>query len=574
MHIRVSMRTGRSFSFYAMALIPAAFLACGGRTGGAELSMATTGSVIKVGIEADRPIGKIGYLYNVGYNGWGDITYPGMIKAFDDIGIKFCRIRVDLHHLCGERPGDYRWDYLAPEDEKMPLVQRVRKVIQNGWTPILAFSFHGTDSDKPKWFVGDSGDSNRNSWTRYNVDGSRAASGYGNQLDATTRIAKDVTAYFALQGLNGLSWETIYEMDGGDPLVEIHHAVAKGIREADASATIIGPATWPGWSAEEAFVKPYLKKYGPDLIDMVSVHWYASCDHGFWKLRDGLKEGKRIMTMADRDLMSYLMGETPGYGTQTRSLDRLLKSKALNPGGKKIGIIFTEADLNATSYYKRNPENPKWPNYSAGADCWQNTNYFGGVWWASVLCHVASSGVEADVCKFNTRDFYGIQEVVPPGGVYRFPVWFAMKLLRDSGGLRAGRQMLQASITGSGTSGVEAFATGNPQNVRIILINKSFDSQVADIAVTGLDGGSWEETSYVFDQSRVARFQGRKPGDKNDGKFEGFPKDDSSSEQSLKPIATAAFSRKDGSVSMSAVKCPPVSFVILSLSPAKCTLTR
>ena len=39
--------------------------------------------VTQLRIEADKPIGPIGNLYNVGYNGWGDITYPGMVKFFN-----------------------------------------------------------------------------------------------------------------------------------------------------------------------------------------------------------------------------------------------------------------------------------------------------------------------------------------------------------------------------------------------------------------------------------------------------------------------------------------------------------
>jgi hypothetical protein len=350
-------------------------------------------------------------------------------------------------------------------------------------------------------------------------------------------------------------------------LVEIHHAVALGIREADPTARIVGPATWPGWSVEERFVKPYLKKYGPDLLDMVSVHWYASCDHGFWKLKPGLKEGKTIMTMADRDLMTYLMNETPDYGTHVSSLNRLLQDQTLNPQGKKIGIIFTEADVNATSYYHRNPVNPAWPNYSARSDCWQNDNYFGGVWWASMLCHVAATGTGADVCKFNTRNFWGVQEGVPTDRAYRYPIWFAMKLLQDACGLRAGRQMLDASASGGGAPLVEAFATGSPDDVGVIVINKSFDPQRADVTVSGLTGGQWQATCYLFDQARAAAFLGAKPGDrKGDGNFQGFPDDDAISLQSLKPVGTMTASASNGAASFREVNCPPVSFVVLKLA--------
>ena len=113
---------------------------------------------------------------------------------------------------------------------------------------------------------------------------------------------------------------------------------------------------------------------------------------------------------------------------------------------------------------------------------------------------------------------------------------------------------------------VEAFATGDPGDLRIIVINKSFDPQTADITVSGLNPGAWESTSYLFDKTRVAQFQGAKPGDaKHGGTFQGYPNDDSISEQSLKPLATLPCSNQNGNALLSAVKCPPLSLVVLKL---------
>ena len=61
-------------------------------------------------------------------------------------------------------------------------------------------------------------------------------------------------------------WETIYEIGHTMPMPRIHFAAARGIRSSDPSARLIGPATWPGWTVEERFVKPYLTTYGPDLL--------------------------------------------------------------------------------------------------------------------------------------------------------------------------------------------------------------------------------------------------------------------------------------------------------------------
>jgi hypothetical protein len=515
-----------------------------------------------VAVEAAQPLGPVGHLYNVGYNGWGDITNAGMVAAFQELGIQYCRMDLNLRELCGERPGDYRWDYATPADVGIGFTDRVRKILTHGWTPLLAFSYHASVPTLPKWFHGENHDGNQKAWTRYNVDGSLATEGLGDQLGQATRIAQDTAAHLANLGLRGLAWETMWEMGHDMPLVEIHHAVAQGVREADPTARIVGPATWPGWTVEERFVKPYLAQYGPDLLDAVSMHWYAALDHDLWKLWAG-EADDWILTMAHEKYLAFMMSKTGSYGDWTRSLHALLQDPGLNPTGKKIGIIFTEIDVNQTSYYLRNPVNPDWPRYRADTDCWLNTNYYGGVWWASVLCHLASAGCAADAAKFNTRNYYGIQELAPPDKAYRYPVWFAFQLLREQGGLQAGRPMVAAAATGGGAPLVEAFATGGPDDLRVIVINKSFSRQAADIHISGLAPGDWKATRYRFDQSRVAQNLGRKPGEQADGVFEGAPEDDSKSAQCLEPLGTLECHEAQGAQRIADLECPPISFTVL-----------
>jgi hypothetical protein len=267
--------------------------------------------------------------------------------------------------------------------------------------------------------------------------------------------------------------------------------------------------------------------------------------------------------MAHEKYLAFMMSKTGSYGNWTRPLHALLQDPQRNPTGKKIGIIFTEVDVNQTSYYLRNPVNPNWPRYRADTDCWLNTNYYGGVWWASVLCHLASAGGAAEAAKFNTRNYYGIQELAPPDKAYRYPVWFTFQLLQEQGGLRAGRPMVAAAAMGGGAPLVEAFATGGPEDLRVIVINKSFHPQAAEVVVSGLAPGDWKATRYRFDQSRVAQFMGRKPGEQADGVFEGAPEDDSKSARCLEPLGTLECREAQGTQRIADLECPPISFTVL-----------
>jgi len=532
---------------------------------GAPLS-ARDPAVTKVLVDAEKPIGPIGNLYNVGYDGFGDLTIPAMTKGFSDLGVKYFRLPIFLDELCGDKPGEYRWDAVMERDQGLDIIARIKKIQADGMTPLLVFCWHGFKGfHLPKWIHGDEG---RGSWMNYNLDSTKAEKGYGDQLPVVTQIARDFSAHLVSNGLKGLRWETIYEMDG-NKIVDLHYAVAKGIKESDPTARIIGPATWPGLSIEEVFVKPYLAKYGPDLLDGISIHWYANNDHGFWDQKPGLIDGTTILTMGDKNLLNYLMNETPAYGTWVKSLAALLKDKSVNPTGKKFEIGYTEADINSTSYYKRNPVNADWPKYNPEADVYHNTNYFGGVWWASLLGHVAASGTGADVAKYNGRFYYGVEDCVPPDKAYRYPVWFAMKLLGDQGGLRSGRQMISAKAADDGTPILEAFATGSADDLRVIVVNKTFYPQAAEIEVSGLKDGDWTATTYLFDQTRVAPFIGKKPnsGDE-EGNYKGFP-DDSISEPSLLPTGEIKCTSVDGKMVLPIAPCPPVSFAVWTFKRAQ-----
>ena len=296
-----------------------------------------------VNLDFSKKISAIpeGYL-GVGYNGWGDITDEQAIKYFNDVGIKFVRMDIDLKKICGDSLGDFSLDYTRDQDEGLGFSARVQKIIDNGWTPLISVNIRDT---LPKWFTGEVTDKNNNAWFRYNSDGTKSAIKNGTQYNEITDVMEKLVKALMEEGFKGLHWETIYEMGAEMPLADIHYYVARGIKNADANSVIMGPATWPGWTVEDKFVKPFLKKYGAELLDMVSLHHYSS--NSIWDKTELWDFEKTVITMADTVLLEHIMETVPLYADWSNSLKKVLKDTDLNPSGKEIGIVYTEFDANA-----------------------------------------------------------------------------------------------------------------------------------------------------------------------------------------------------------------------------------
>ena len=505
-------------------------------------------------------------LYGVGYNGWGDITSEQAVGHLSSVGVTHCRIDADLSLLCGETPGALDLDYVTPRDRGLGFAARVQKIIDNGWVPIIALS---TSHALPRWFHGEPTAGGGRPWVSFDLDGTPAEEGRSDQYGVLARVTHDLTLAMAQRGLSGLMWETIYEIGHTMPMADIHYHAARGIHSADPEARLMGPATWPGWTVTERFLKPLASKYGLDLLDFVSVHWYGSNEHGLWDL--GYKPGQDIITMADRAYLDCLMETTPRFADWCRELRSLLDSPQYNPAGRHIGIAYTEYDANAQSPYGRNPENPDWPRYRADADCYVNTNWFGGVWCASVLCNLAACGGVDIALKFNTRQYYGLVDNAPEDGYFRQPVWFAWKLLQTAGGLVPGARMLETKVDGPTDSAaehlkgrdtpwVEAYAVHDPRGVRVVLVNRSQDEQRVELALP-----DWRHDllyrRYLYSKERLAPFIGPRPGDKGEGRFQGAP-DDSFNEQVLLPVDEIVLSAVSTEVT-----CPPVSITVLRPAP-------
>jgi len=196
-----------------------------------------------------------------------------------------------------------------------------------------------------------------------------------------------------------------------------------------------------------------------------------------------------------------------------------------------------------------------------------NTNWFGGVWCASVLCNLAACGCLDIACKFNTRQYYGLIDNAPDGGYFRQPVWFAWKLLQEVAGLLPGASLLSTEVSGptdraeqhlkgQSTPWVEAYAVKGADGPRLVLINRSLDPLNVHLSLAAAHPGP-RLCRYLYSEERLARFIGPAPGSRTEGAFEGAP-DDAPNLQVLSPLDDLAVT--DGNASLT---CPPVSITVL-----------
>ena len=529
----------------------------------ALLASAPRAEVATLTVDATRQVATVpAGIYGAGYNGWGDLTDPRAVERLKELPLEFIRIEVDPAQICGARPGEYNLQYAVPHDLGVGFTDRLKLIVKHGWTPLPALLI---SHSLPPWFHGEPGDENGKAWFRYDTDGTCHPGAYGNQCEAWSQVTHDIAAGLRAAGLSGLHWETIYELGHTMPLTEIHYYGARGIKAADPTAKLIGPATWPGWTVEERFVKPYLAKYGPDLLDYVSVHWYATNEHSLWETPGW----GRPITMADGLWLRCLMEVTPKYETWCQSLRRLLDDPKLNATGKHIGIAFTEFDANANSPYGHTPPNPKYPDYDPAADCYVNTDTFGGVWLASSLCHLMRSGACDLALKFNTRQYYGLIDHDASGEYMRTPAWYAVKLLSDVAGLRPGAPLLQAGVSGplddaaahkigDSTPWLECYATKDRGNLCVVVINRGPEAATADLTITGLTDGPREIARYVFDADRNQRFIGRPPTDEKDGHFE-----PESKARCLEPLDALRTEAVAGRLRLTGLRCPGIGLTVL-----------
>lgn len=504
------------------------------------------------------PVATVKSLYNAGYCGWGDITEPNSVGLLKGVNTKYVCVTASLADMCGYGQGSpIDLDYANREDVGIGFTDRIRTVINNGWTPIVVISIHDQYNLLPIWFYGSDNDYSSDAWTRYNTDGTKSGSqAGGNQLQAMGELCRQIAAGLAARGLTGLMWETIFESAPDLPQPAIHYNVASGIHQADPTAKIIGPATWPGSTyVENTFIKPYLQTYGATLLDYVSVHWYATMD----KYSD-------IITMDKTDELAGLLSVTPNYMSWSISMKNLLKNPTYNPTGKNIGIIYSEYDATSISCYANNPVNYYWPAYTANTDCYINTNYFGGVWNASTLCYIAESNSVDVAALYQDLSVFGLVGIEHfTQEPFRTPLWYAWKLLQSKGSLGEGKKMYQTQITGPSGYRIDAFATAESKSPRVILINRSFGSHVVDVNITGLAANKNIVASrYIFNEDRCARFIGSQPNSGLEGEFEDAP-NISPRDIALQQVDQTALTRGSNVYSIE-VNCSPISITVLQIA--------
>jgi hypothetical protein len=524
----------------------------------------------EVEINTTQEIALVPDLYCVDDSGWGEIVLQSTVAQLSDAGVSRTRLLIDLHQLCGNSFGDWHWDFPSQPGVTVGFLDTVKQVRAQGWSPFITVMLHeglSAATTLPSWFHGEANDNNQLGWFRFNLDGTPG----NGQLGEMTTIMQAVAQHLVDNGISRLLWETIGEMGHTMALVDIHYYVGRGIKNGDPTALLMGPATWHGWTAEEKFVKPYLAKYGPELLDVVSMHWYTSLDQGLQAL--GYAPSASMITMANQDWLRYLLDHTTEFADATTSLRALLDTSS---PGKRIGIAYTEFNAGFDSCYGRNPPNPDYPAYRAASDCYINSNYFGAVWDASSLANTAARGHADLMCRFYTLSYYGLLDAVPGSGFYRTPAWFGRRLLYSVAEMQPGRTMAQATATAiaPASSTVEAFAVlpagtseppQDPRGVRAVIINTSSADEVVELKVSGLGVcSSWRVRRYLLDETRVAPFIGPAPGSGKEGSFEGGM-DDSLSAQSLEPIDDVIAENDGDLVRIRGVRSPKVSLGVVTV---------
>mgnify|MGYP005757890187 CR=1 FL=1 len=485
-----------------------------------------------------RPL--TGSYYNAGYDGWGDITQPVAVQFLQELPVEQLRMGVDLRSLSKTGPQDVDIHYADPKDGGLGLTERIERIRSYGWEPVLAPS---NNYSLPSYFHGTLED-----WYQYNRDGSKTT-GISDQMRDYAALCGRTALMLKEAGISGLKWETFFESQGHGYVVDLQYLTAAAIKEADPTAYILGPATFPGGSVEEGFLKPYLQKYGTDYLDAVTIHLYGTNDA--WRRAELWNFETDILTVRSTALLDILI-ETPQLISETACAVRaILDDPRYNPQGKAIDIGFTEFDANAYSPYQRVPVNKAYPAYSPDSDCYINTNYFGGLYSAYCIVQAACSPVDF-MFRFTTRAYYGLldHDYTANEVYYRTPVYFSLRLLQEAAYLTRGAGVYPGACM-EGPRDNAAYIVGLSENLpyisavgvekggkrAVIVFNRSSHALNVSLTLGGITASTARR--YVFSKHTTALFIGRGEGMNWDGIFQGAT-DDTVYNTCMEPVDTVS----------------------------------
>lgn len=507
-------------------------------------------------------------LYNAGYDGWKDITDSKSIAYLKNSGMEKLRIALMLSAVTKGDPNNIDIYYSEPRDVGKTFVDQIKITRQNGWTPLIAPS---NNHALPTYFHGD-----LSNWYRFNHDGSQT-DGISDQMRDYAKICGNTARELKKLGITGLAWETFFECEGHGYVVDLHYLTAKAIKEADPTAIIIGPATFPGWSVEEGFLKNYLSKYGAEYLDGVSIHLYGSNDA--WAKTDLWDYNTDIITMKRTDLLNIIMESSNRIPETSKKVRDILDNPIYNPNKKKIDILFTEFDANAYSPYQRVPINNNYPNYSIDSDCYINTNYFGGVFTANCLLQAAVYSPVNDMFRFTTRAYYGLldHDYTNDGQYYRTPVYFSFMMLQKRAYLTPGATTYAASNVSGPTDNtlknigevsknypyITFAGVKNGSKQSVVILNRSSNPLNVKLTLKNSQLSKTSATRYLFSKHTTAQYIGRGAGMDFDGYFES-PDNDLEKNTCLTPYDTVTLTKNGQDYVYSGV-LDGYSYIILEL---------
>jgi len=525
-------------------------------------------AVVKMSVDTQKETAIIkDGVYANGFNCNEILDSEKTVKQLKDVGVKYYRVNfLSPSELCGKFYGDWQWNYPVNipyelhrqpnENDRYETI--VKKVIEKGFEPVIPIDF---TRNLPKWFYGEQSDKNGKPWWNFNTDGTPG----DGQLKQASQIYADIIKHFNKDlGLKITYWETFGE---GYPhpsiMAKMHYMFAKAMKGIDPNIKIIAAETWPGWTIE-TFAKELLSMPDADeYIDVFSMNWYGGLSLNNNPLID-FDFLKNPINMDNTKCIDMIIQVPPNYGIWINSLRDVLNTPELNSKGKKFQIWFTE--FNTTPYaYNWDKITKDWGDFMI------NCNYYGGIYNASVYCHVMENNGDVAI-SFTSLGYYGLFGG-PETNFNPYPSWYAQYMLYNIAEFKPGRCLLAtknkspkdggANVGGKNSPWLEIYASHTPEKneYSLVLINRNriqiYDTEILLDKLKTDVGDRFEITKYVYDKTRVASYiNPLKFGDGFDQNFKTI---------CIEPVSTSSVMIKKKEPFKINITCEPFSMNILRI---------